>query len=73
MALGRSTAKNFGIIKQLAYVLLRYFDPAKLVKVSVDANSKEMGADLMQDDHPVAHASRTLTRLSKQCSNRKRC
>jgi transposase InsO family protein len=41
--------------------LLKYFDPAKPTKISVDASSKGMGAVLLQDDHPIAYSSKSLT------------
>ena len=40
---------------------LKYFDPLKPTKISVDASSKGMGAVLLQDDHPIAYASKSLT------------
>lgn len=41
--------------------VLRYYDVNKPVKLSVDASSKAIGACLMQDDQPVAYATRALT------------
>ena len=41
--------------------VLKYFDPDKPVKISVDASSKGMGAVLLQDQTPVAYASKSLT------------
>ena len=41
------------------YPTLKYFDPLKPTKISVDASSK--GAVLLQDDHPIAYASKSLT------------
>ena len=40
---------------------LKYFDQSKPTTISVDASSKGMGAVLLQDDHPVAYASKSLT------------
>ena len=40
---------------------LKYFDPMKPTKISVDASSKGMGTVLLQDDHPIAYASKLLT------------
>ena len=53
---------SFELLKQLTSEtpVLKYFDPTKPVKVSVDASSKGMGAVLMQEDHPVAYASKAL-------------
>ena len=41
--------------------VLAYFTPNRPVKLSVDASSKGLGAVLIQDDHPIAYASRSLT------------
>lgn len=41
--------------------VLRFFDVNKDVKLSVDASSVAMGAVLLQDDQPVAYATKTLT------------
>ena len=41
--------------------ILQYFSPDKPVKISVDASSKGMGAVLLQEEHPVAYASKALT------------
>ncbi len=41
--------------------VLSYFDLKKTTKLSVDASSKGMGAVLLQDDQPVAYASRALS------------
>ena len=41
--------------------MLQYFDPSKPVKISVDASSKGMSAVLLQDEGPVAYASKSLT------------
>ena len=40
---------------------LKFFDPSKPIKVSVDASSKGIGAVLLQDNQPVAYASKSLT------------
>jgi len=40
---------------------LKYFHPKKLVKVSVDASSKGMGAVLLREECPIAYASKALT------------
>ena len=42
--------------------VLKFFDPAKPVKISVDASSKGMGAILLQDEQPIAYASKALTK-----------
>lgn len=41
---------------------MKYFDPKKPVKISVDASSQGMGAVLLQEDRPVAYASKALTK-----------
>ncbi|PIK48383.1 hypothetical protein BSL78_14743 [Apostichopus japonicus] len=53
----------FQRLKELATKapVLRYFDIDKPVKISVDASQKGLGAVLLQEEHPVAYASRSLT------------
>ena len=41
--------------------VLKFFDPAKPVKLQVDASKSGLGACLLQDGHPVAYASRSLS------------
>ena len=41
--------------------VLKYFDSTKGVTLQCDASDKGLGAVLMQDDHPIAYASRALT------------
>ena len=41
--------------------VLKLFDSSKPVKLQVDASKSGLGACLMQDGHPVAYASRSLT------------
>lgn len=41
--------------------VLQFFDRNKAVKISVDASSKGLGAVLLQDELPVAYASKSLT------------
>lgn len=41
--------------------VLRYFDPKKPVKLSVDSSSTALGAVIMQEDLPIAYASSTLS------------
>ena len=40
---------------------MAYYKPNRPVTLSVDASSKGLGAVLIQDDHPIAYASRSLT------------
>ena len=56
--------KSFDTLKRLITQapVLRYFDVHKPVKISVDASSHGLGAVLLQDEQPVAYASRTLNR-----------
>ena len=55
--------QSFSTLKCLATTapVLAYFNPSQPVKLSVDASSKCLGAVLLQNDHPVAYASRALT------------
>ena len=41
--------------------VLKYFNPKRPVKLSVDTSSKGLGAVLLQDNHPIAYASKALT------------
>ena len=41
--------------------VLKYFNPKRPVKLSVDASLKGLGAVLLQDNHPIAYASKALT------------
>lgn len=42
--------------------VLRTFDPAKPITISVDASSKSLGAVLLQEDQPVEYAAKSLTK-----------
>ena len=46
--------------------VLAYLKPDRPVKLSVDASSKGLGAVLIQDDHPIAYASKSLTNTQQQ-------
>ena len=41
--------------------VLKFYDPQKPTMISVDASSKGMGAVLLQEDGPIAYASKSLT------------
>ena len=67
---------SFTTLKQLftKTPILKFFDPAKPVKISVNASSKGMGAVLLQDEQPIAYASKALTKsqqnyaqIEKEC------
>lgn len=45
--------------------VLKFFDVNKDVRLSVDASCKALGAVLLQDEHPVAYASRSLTKCEQ--------
>ena len=55
--------QSFSTLKHLASSapVLAFFNPRQPVKLSVDASSKGLGAILLQNDHPVAYASRAFT------------
>ncbi|BES90768.1 Reverse transcriptase (RNA-dependent DNA polymerase) [Nesidiocoris tenuis] len=49
--------------------VLAYFDPEKLVTLQADASSKGLGCVLLQEGHPVAFASRSLSDSEKNWAN----
>ena len=55
--------ESFLKLKQLATTapVLKYFKPDRPIKISVDASSKGLGAVLIQDEHPIAYASKSLS------------
>ena len=55
--------ESFAELKKLAAKapVLGYYNPGKPVTLSVDASSKGLGAVLIQDEKPIAYASRALT------------
>ncbi|XP_036347774.1 uncharacterized protein K02A2.6-like [Rhagoletis pomonella] len=61
---GPEQEKAFNAIKKALKTtpVLAYYHANKPVKLSVDASSKSMGACLMQDDQPVAYATRSFTK-----------
>ena len=48
---------------------LRYFDPNKPASIEVDASSLGLGAALIQDNKPVAFASKALTPTESNYAN----
>ena len=50
-------------------VTLTYFDPKKEITLQVDASLKGLGAVLLQDNKPVAFASKALTDVETRYSN----
>lgn len=55
--------KSLDVIKRILSTqpLLAFFDSQKDVTIQVDASSHGLGACLLQNDHPVCYASRSLT------------
>ena len=55
--------KSFTLLKELIIKapVLKYFNPKRPVKLFVDASSKSLGAVLLQDNYPIAYASKALT------------
>ena len=51
---------------------LRYFNTKKPVTIQVDASGKGLGAALIQDDGPVAFASKALTPTEQRYANNER-
>ena len=51
---------------------LRYFNMKKPVTIQVDASGKGLGAALIQDDGPVAFASKVLTPTEQRYANNER-
>ena len=41
--------------------ILHFYDPKKQSTIQADASQDGLGACLMQDNHPIAYASRSLT------------
>mgnify|MGYP001557088947 CR=1 FL=1 len=64
---GEEQTKAFDSLKSsiTAAPVLAYFDVNKRVTLSVDASSKGLGAVLLQDDRPVAYASRAMTKCEE--------
>ena len=50
-------------------MLLRFFDPSMPAEIEVDASLQGLGAALVQDGHPVAFASKSLTSAETRYAN----
>ena len=63
MGVAHKYEDRFLKLKQLATTapVLKYFKPDRPIKLSVDANSKGLVAVLIQDEHPIAYASKSLS------------
>jgi len=63
MILGTSRRRHIYMVENLnsSAPVLKFFDPKEPVTLSVDASSKGVGAVLLQNDRPVAYASKALT------------
>ena len=48
--------------------ILKFFDPTKPVNLQVDASKSGLGACVLQDRHPIAYASRSLTQAEENYS-----
>ena len=69
-----STDATFQTLKQwicntLLKTTLVYFDYTKPVVIQTDASEYGLGAALLQDDRPIAFASKTLTDAERQYTN----
>ena len=54
--------------------VLKYYDVTKDVTIQVDASPNGLGAVLLQDEHPVAYASRSLTQSEQNYAQiKKKC
>jgi hypothetical protein len=55
--------QSFNKLKQMISTapVLGYFNPTKPVTLSVDASAKGIGAVILQEDKPIAYASRAMT------------
>ena len=48
--------------------MLGYYDAKKELTLQVDASSAGLGAALIQNDKPVANASKALTPMQQNCA-----
>ena len=52
--------------------VLMFYDVSREVRIECDASLSGLGASLLQEGHPIAFASRTLTPAESRYENRKR-
>ena len=66
-----SHQQSFDVVKSLitSMCTLTYFDPTKQSTVQVDASTRGLGAVLLQDERPVAFASKALTETEQRYAN----
>ena len=57
------------LLKKAQLKPLRYYDRKKLVIVQADASLRGLGACLIQDDRPIAFASKSLTGAVSRYAN----
>ena len=62
---------QFNIIKNSisSTITLCYFDTNKPVVLQIDTSKIGLGATILQDDQPVAYASKALTDTERCCAN----
>ncbi|GFO13987.1 retrovirus-related pol polyprotein from [Plakobranchus ocellatus] len=67
----KSHEKAFNKLKNLIHedLTLRYFDPNIPSVIEVDSSLNGLGAVLLQNDAPVAFASKSLTETEKRYAN----
>ena len=70
---GPEQEKAFVKVKQVITIapVMKYFDPAKSVILQVDTSSKGIGSVCMQDDQPIAYASKTLTESQRSWAQKR--
>jgi len=68
MVVASGTSPKFSTLKHLASSapVLAYFNPSHPVELSVDTQFQRSSAVLLQNDHPIAYASRALADTQQQ-------